>query len=1211
MADFETDTIKIVITGEDKGSKKAIQSQIDQLKKLDKAIERLNQAAKTINGAHVTSYFKMLDKAFKTMDVRVSAKAIAAMSKIASMGNMIKKADADNYKKVAEGIRDILKSTEGLDKVDAGKLASLATLAQAGRAATAKAVSQATKGFGLRMPKDSDLGESMKTISKGGGTAGSVPEATKEVEDNTQAVEENAQQVMKASTFWRVYVNAMNGTGTVLKKMGGILKSAASHMLSFTRAAMSNMPVIRGFRAIGNAAKSMSEKLHRGFSDIMRIVKYRMIRSMIKEITQGISEGIKNAYQYAKIKGNQFAASMDTIATASQYAKNSLGALAMPLINLVAPAIDYVVDKFVSLINIINEAIATLTGQSTWTKAIKTAKTWGDATDDAAGKAKKAMDAYKNTILGIDEINPLNGVNDSGTGGGGGGGDATDYGTMFETMEVGTSEWSETLGKFFDPLKKAWDNKGKAVTDSFDTALTNIKDLISTVTSTFAKVFGEVDKDGKTPVQLIAESILTTVSNLASSIGNVAANLKTAWEENGGETIVTNLKDMMVIIAGAASTITTKIKSWTEKLDFSSLMTGVADLTTAFKKFTKVKWTILEDAWDYVIEPLATWAVEDAIPTVLSGFATAISDIADVFDENWDSLKPKLTKLVKSFETLAGIVWDTLEDAWKNIVKPILEYTVSTILPDTIDALGEALETLGLVLETAWPVIKPVLKFFLGLAATAFDTAVTTIGNLCGAINGLASGDLETAKTNLDELYNTLFKLTSSMPGGETIQVALEVAYEFGDAFGSDPVGSMEELYENIWSVLANMPGTGFFMRTIDVTLSLTSTADELIKKVFAPSKLDVAVELVKTWSTVYAWVNQFTGGAVQKLVSLAKDKWTTIWQFLKDNFGAPFQALVELAKDGWDTVFGWMNKKENSGGEVQKGVTPKKGGTGTWTLESWLTGKNQSGGEVQKGVTPKKGGTGKWTLESWLTGKDQSGGEVQKGVTPKKGGSGTWTLESWFGKKAQSGDTAEKAVKPIWGAKKFDNVLSWLTGDDKRWGGDAAKNVGLSKGWSGTVEDWVESTNPDRWGDKVYKPIYLTKKPKSEGGWDTVRDWVESKMGDGTVEVPIDLIIHDIGINTPGYASGGMVASGQLFVARENGLPEMVGSFGNQTGVANNDQIIEGITQGVAAGQAGQNRLLQEQNALLRAILSKESGSSDVVRALNATNARVGHALV
>lgn len=46
-------------------------------------------------------------------------------------------------------------------------------------------------------------------------------------------------------------------------------------------------------------------------------------------------------------------------------------------------------------------------------------------------------------------------------------------------------------------------------------------------------------------------------------------------------------------------------------------------------------------------------------------------------------------------------------------------------------------------------------------------------------------------------------------------------------------------------------------------------------------------------------------------------------------------------------------------------------------------------------------------------------------------------------------------------------------------------------------------------------------------------------------------------------FADGGFPDTGELFVARESG-PELVGSIGNRTAVANNDQIIAGIRQGV-----------------------------------------------
>lgn len=51
--------------------------------------------------------------------------------------------------------------------------------------------------------------------------------------------------------------------------------------------------------------------------------------------------------------------------------------------------------------------------------------------------------------------------------------------------------------------------------------------------------------------------------------------------------------------------------------------------------------------------------------------------------------------------------------------------------------------------------------------------------------------------------------------------------------------------------------------------------------------------------------------------------------------------------------------------------------------------------------------------------------------------------------------------------------------------------------------------------------------------------------------------------VSIPRYADGGFVDQGQLFIAREAGA-EMVGSIGRRTAVANNDQIVEGITYGV-----------------------------------------------
>lgn len=76
--------------------------------------------------------------------------------------------------------------------------------------------------------------------------------------------------------------------------------------------------------------------------------------------------------------------------------------------------------------------------------------------------------------------------------------------------------------------------------------------------------------------------------------------------------------------------------------------------------------------------------------------------------------------------------------------------------------------------------------------------------------------------------------------------------------------------------------------------------------------------------------------------------------------------------------------------------------------------------------------------------------------------------------------------------------------------------------------------------------------------------------------------------VSIPRLAEGGTLSSGQLFIANEAG-PELVGNYGNQTAVMNNDQIVESVARGVADANSVQNALLREQNTILRAILEKE----------------------
>ena len=97
-----------------------------------------------------------------------------------------------------------------------------------------------------------------------------------------------------------------------------------------------------------------------------------------------------------------------------------------------------------------------------------------------------------------------------------------------------------------------------------------------------------------------------------------------------------------------------------------------------------------------------------------------------------------------------------------------------------------------------------------------------------------------------------------------------------------------------------------------------------------------------------------------------------------------------------------------------------------------------------------------------------------------------------------------------------------------------------FKKGW-----DWLK--------ENVINPII--------NFFEKIGDWFKNLFGGkNKVEIEANGQVSTI----RGYANGGFPDSGQIFMARENGINEMVGSFGNRSAVANNDQIVSGIQQGV-----------------------------------------------
>ncbi len=238
----------------------------------------------------------------------------------------------------------------------------------------------------------------------------------KYVDESVRKVKESIDGMGKSSGSNSSVRSINNATKSVSK-----LKAVASSALGVMKKLGSAMAV--PFKGIGGGLTKFTDKIGGLFSSLKRIAMYRLLRTALREIGQAFQEGVQNLYQYSTITGTQFAQSLNKMATAALYVKNSLATIVEPIANAIAPAIDMISDKFAEWSAKVAEFLANLFGQATYSRAIKYPTQFAEA----AGKASKALQKW---LAPFDEINRLNAANS------GGASDAMNYEQMFETITV-------------------------------------------------------------------------------------------------------------------------------------------------------------------------------------------------------------------------------------------------------------------------------------------------------------------------------------------------------------------------------------------------------------------------------------------------------------------------------------------------------------------------------------------------------------------------------------------------------------------------------------------------------------------------------------------------------------------------------------------------------------------------------------------------------
>ena len=892
-----------------------------------------------------------------------------------------------------------------------------------------------------------------------------------------------------------VFANIKNYASSAFGKMGaaasGAFKVIGAGFKGMGKLAVSGLGKIaqlnkftwgRFTGAVGAATKKFSHFTRA----IGRIALYRAIRFVLSQITKAIKEGTDNAYQYSKAIGGPFAASMDKIASSFLYLKNSIGAAVSPLINALAPAIEYVIDKAVSLINVLNQLFAKLTGASTWTKAIKTQTEYAESAGGAA-------DAAKSLTAGFDELNVLS---DSGSGGGA---STPDYSSMFEEVQLDSDFASWT-----DQIKEAinngdWAGVGQILGDKVNSIVDSID-------------FGGIGTKLGSGIQSAFELLYSF--------------LDTINFDNIGAGIATLLNDAF------------------EQIDFS--LVG--------ETFAK-KWTILVDLLYGFVSDF-DW----------SKFGVAIADFINGWFEEVD-----LTKTVKTIEKLLIGLMVTLQEAIRNTNW----YQITVDIMDALEAIDWITlgKELGILASDAVIALLDILLAFVG--ETDWGKVVQDILAGIGAL---------IANIDWSQILQKI--------GGVITEFIVQVPGIIVGALGgiSDILGGIFEGF-GLDGVAGFFYGIGEKMREANAWLkkNLVDPVVNFIKDLFG----------IHSPSTVFAEIGDQLIDGLFKGIS---ETWRKIATFFTDKF----KELKKTFSGAWESIKKttselWKNIS-TSVSETWKGI--KKSAKETWdglkttVSDAWDNIKSNTSkiwDSVKKSLSDTWEGVSKTAKDTWKNIKETVGDtwdNVKTTTSDVWGKVKTSLFDTWESVKKRAGETwsgIKTSVSDTWDDIKTNTANKW----------EETKN-NLSITWNGIVYiaervfGSVKETVSGIW-DKLES--HISRVVESITGVVTQMSNVVSGVIEGIIRWFNNAIqsaqnavqwISDAfsGIGSAastavnwiggqlGFASGGFPEVGQLFIAREAGA-EMVGSIGGRTAVANNDQIVEGIYQGVlaamtAAGGAG-----------------------------------------
>lgn len=502
---------------------------------------------------------------------------------------------------------------------------------------------------------------------------------------------------------WGGLKKIISGVGSGIKTLAsGAIRKASGVFGALIKKVANGIPILRRFTG---ASKTVSGELGSGLKNILKYtLGIRSLFALVNKLRSALVDGFKNLSQYSGETNNSISMLMSSLTQL----KNAFAAAFAPVLNMIVPILNAVIQKIISVVNAFGELTSALTGKAIFIKAKKVQQDYAKSLNsnaNSAENAKKANEELQRTILRFDQINKMDDNSSSDSNSGIADTDGLSASDMFETQNV-----SSKISNIADMIKQAWKNAdftdiGTMVGNKLNSALNSIPwdkirntcNRIATSIATFLNGFIEA-----TDWTLVGNTISKGINTAFSTVNTFVQNFH--WKSLG-------------------DAIGNGINGALGGLDWGLIQETVRNTTTGLMDM--VNSVIQTTDWTLVGQSFG-----NAINTLLDFIYTAIHN----FD--WKGAGVALADFVAgTIQTLdTGKIGGTISDAITGLLDFALGFVEGTDWGEMADTLYNKIKDFITNID------------FAGIADRTFELIGAAFGGLASFVGTMISNAINDAK---------------------------------------------------------------------------------------------------------------------------------------------------------------------------------------------------------------------------------------------------------------------------------------------------------------------------------------------------------------------------------------------------------------------------------------------------------------------------------